>query len=209
MGIDVSHYQGEIDWPAVKAAGHSFAFCKAADGAIGRDPLFLRNWHNMRAAGVIRGAYHYLRIQQNAAVQAGIFAAILHGNGYDQYDLPPVCDFEDRPGAQAMGATATIRALETFVENVHRITGRVPIIYCDPDFWRHYGSPDFGGCHLWAADYSSINPKDKFAGWEQWAFWQYSSAGHVPGVAGPVDLDYWHSTPADLQAWIANNAAGR
>src|SRR3972149_3739370 len=97
-GIDVSRWQGTIDWPSVKAAGKVFAFIRASMGATGIDERFTANWQGGRAAGLLVGAYHYLPKEALGAAQADQFIAQLRQQGAGYGDLPPVVDVEPRSG---------------------------------------------------------------------------------------------------------------
>jgi lysozyme len=65
LGIDVSNHNPPVDWQAVKNANISFAFAKATEGATFKDITFARNWSGMKAAGIMRGAYHFFRPAKN------------------------------------------------------------------------------------------------------------------------------------------------
>src|SRR5437868_13951686 len=73
QGIDVSHYQGTVTWADVRASGRRFAFCKATEGLTYTDPTFTTNWAGMRAAGLLRGAYHFGHPGDDAVSQADRF----------------------------------------------------------------------------------------------------------------------------------------
>src|ERR1700757_3658589 len=103
-GIDVSHYQGKIDWKKVTQAGVNFAFIKVTDGTNSTDSYFAANWMNARQAGIRRGAYHFFRAQEDAALQAKQFVAAL---GNDVGELPPVLDFE------VLGGISSKQALQS------------------------------------------------------------------------------------------------
>ena len=94
-GIDVSHWQGTINWNSVRAAGIEFAWIKATEGTSYKDPQFNRNYPNAHAAGVIRGAYHFARPgASSGAVQANFFASNGGAWSADNLTLPGVLDLE-------------------------------------------------------------------------------------------------------------------
>ena len=93
-GIDVSHFQGSIDWEEVAAQGIGFAFVKATDG-LGTDPAFATNWSGANQAGILRGAYHFFRPKLSAIDQAKHFCEVVESLGVR--DLPPVLDVESIP----------------------------------------------------------------------------------------------------------------
>src|SRR5918998_6939443 len=108
-GIDVSHFQGRVDWQAVKAAGCAFAFAKATEGAGVTDPYFAANWSGMQAAGLARGAYHFFHPAQDASQQAAHFLATVQ---LGPTDLPPVIDVELNDGA---ANDTVVRGVQTWL----------------------------------------------------------------------------------------------
>src|SRR5258708_25064270 len=91
QGIDVSHYQGNVDWGKVKSAGMAFAFVKATESTGSTDSQLSVNWPAMKTAGIIRGAYHYFHADQDATAQANHFTQVVQ---IEPGDLPPVIDIE-------------------------------------------------------------------------------------------------------------------
>jgi lysozyme len=180
-GIDVSHFQGEVDWRAVAAAGVRFAFIKATEGLADIDPRFAQNWQQSRAAGLLRGAYHFLHPNLDAGQQAAHFLSVVT---LDDDALPPALDVEVTGGVDPAALTACIEAWLGSVEAVLRCK---PVVYTDPSFWRQNVGADLGAYPLWLACYATT--PDIPATWPGWTFWQHSDSGSVEGIAGPVDLD--------------------
>jgi lysozyme len=197
-GIDVSKWQGTINWTKVKAAGVQFAFIRVSDGANTPDARFAANWTGAKSAGVIRGAYQFFRPNQSITTQANMMinAIGVHRAG----DLPPVIDIEDHGGLSP--ATLAARA-RIWVDKVHAAVGVRPIVYTGKYFWRdEVGSPaSFGPNPLWIAQYTSLCP-DIPAPWTRWTFWQYTDAGTVNGISGPVDTNRFNGSLAQLQAFV-------
>ena len=98
-GVDISHYDGTIDWTQVKAAGISFAFAKATEGTSYVDPTFATNWAGMKAAGIVRGAYHFFDPAVDATSQVTYCLATV--GTLEAGDLPIVLDFEQLNGVAA------------------------------------------------------------------------------------------------------------
>lgn len=197
-GIDVSHWQGTVNWTSVKAAGYTFAFCKATEGATFTDSRFATNWPAMKAAGLIRGAYHFARPNSSATVQADSFVKTVKPT---RGDLQLVVDLEADDGQNA----ATIWAwTQAFVKRVKERTGRPCIIYTGFYFWRDkMGNPSSNlNCPLWIPSYSVTDPANLLipTAWSTWSFWQHSETGSVPGISGNVDLNYFKSPLSTLQA---------
>lgn len=180
-GIDVSHYQGQVDWAQVKNSGIAFAFAKATQSTDYVDPNFETNWQGMGAAGVLRGAYHFFDVSADPVAQAEHFLSVAKpGPG----DLPPVIDIEEKPS----DPSATMAALHTCLETLKQRVGVDPFIYTSEGYWNSYFDDSFGAYPLWVAEYGVSQPKH-VNGWGYWTIWQHSQTGKVPGISGNVDLD--------------------
>ena len=197
-GIDVSYYQGTIDWPAVAATDIRFAVVRLSDGVGTRDSQFVRNWQESSRAGLIRGFYQYFRASAGGAAQAQLAVERLaEAGGFQSSDLPPVLDIETLDGRTAaqVAAEATI-----WVAAMREATGKEPIIYTGAYFWDDNGLPDSLNTQpLWTANYTTNPCPWTSDSWGNWTLWQYSDTGTVSGIAGPVDLDYFAGTLDDLQ----------
>ena len=185
-GIDVSKYQGKVDWPRVRASGVTFGVARIADGITFPDATFQGNYAGMRAAGITPGSYFFFEPAQDPTAQANLVLSALATAGFAPGDLPPVIDVEVT-GGQTPATIAT--RLRTMVTAVANGTGAMPMIYTSPGFWnRAVRSAEFGDLPLWVAHWNVACPNTP-NGWSSWALWQYSSSGFVPGVQGDVDLD--------------------
>lgn len=180
-GIDVSHFQGDVDWPAVASAGISFCFIKATEGLRDVDPMFERNWAGAKAAGLLRGAYHFFHPDEDAKGQAEHFLATVP---LDSGALPPALDIEVTNG---VGPQALQAGIETWVKIIEAKAGRKPVLYTDPSFWRDNVKAELGAYPLWLACYG--DRAELPPGWQSWTFWQHSQAGRVAGIEGAVDLN--------------------
>ena len=192
-GIDVSHFQGHVDWDAVKAAGCAFAFAKATEGAGVTDPYFAANWAAMKAAGLLRGAYHFYRAQQPAEQQAAHFLSTVQ---FEPGDLPPVLDIEVNDGVTGQ---SLVGGVQTWLDAVEPVAGVTPIIYTAASFWDTHLGDQFGAYPLWIAHYTNAPaPSPLPVGWTVWTFWQYSQSLGIGGVNGPADHDYFNGSLGDL-----------
>ena len=192
-GIDVSYHQGAIDWPRVAGAGKRFAYVRASAGTLTADSAYAANRAGARAAGLTIGSYHFANpdtAPNDAANEAAWFlshATVASG------DLLPVLDLEVSNGLDAAALTTWAR---TWLAEVEARTGVRPIVYTTPTFWTTAmaGSDWFArnGYRLWVAHWTKASqptvPAGNWAG-QGWTFWQHSSTGSVPGIAGSVDLD--------------------
>ena len=193
QGIDVSHYQGTVNWQQVKAAGIQFAFAKATEGVTLTDPEFATNWAGMKAAGILRGAYHFFEPTDDAGQQATFFLSTVQlASG----DLPPVLDVE----TAAANSAALWQGVQTWLTQVEAATGLRPILYLDRTFADENNAPaSLGAYPLWLAQYEVELPTLP-TGWTTWLLWQFSQSGTVSGVSGSVDLDEVNGPLAGLAA---------
>lgn len=198
-GIDISHWQGEIDWTQVAAAGKRFAFMKATEDVDYTDPTYGLNRARALAASLLVGAYHYA--QPDTAVGDAVAEAdhFLSYAVLAEGDLPPVLDLEERNGMTDAALEAWVRA---YLERIHERTGVRGLVYTSPNFWDSYvgGSEWFatnGYRAVWVAHWTTASaptvPAADWAGFG-WTFWQYTSSGTVAGISGRVDLDRFAGT---------------
>ncbi len=195
-GIDVSYWQGAIDWSAVAGAGIDFAIARVSHGLGTIDTRFDANWAGIRANGLVRGAYQYFEPTQDALAQANLLIDLM--GPLEPGDLPPVLDLEEADGRTPAELSEMSRIWLTRVEEA---TGRKPMIYTGKYFWRDsVGSLDFGDNPLWIAQWGPVCP-DLPAPWTRWAFHQTSATGRVAGISGDVDTNLFNGSLADLMAF--------
>ena len=193
-GVDVSTYDGVVDWPTVKGAGVDFAFARISDGTTHPDDRFAANWPAMKSAGVVRGAYQYFRASEDPVLQANLVAtALTNAGGLVTGDLPVVADVETADG-QTPAVVET--KLKNWLGAVEAATGRKPIVYTSVGTWP-VTSNAFAGYTLWVANYGVTCPALP-PGWTSWAFWQTSATGTTKGITGKGDLDVFDGTLGDL-----------
>lgn len=180
-GLDVSDYQGRIDWVAVRGAGKVFVYVKATEGATHVQRRFAENWAGALLGGDLRrGAYHFLRAGAGAREQAEHFLRIYPGDG----ELPPALDFEHDLDGRLPTAD---QALE-WMDVVAAETGVQPIIYASPSVAENSLSrAEFVCSDLWIAHYGVKAPRVPKP-WSEWRSWQ-TGKGRVAGIRGEVDLD--------------------
>ncbi|MCW2778149.1 MAG: hypothetical protein JWN17_1874 [Frankiales bacterium] len=201
-GPDVSRYQhpdgGAVDWQRVAAGGQDFTWIKATEGADVTNSWFTRDRTGARAAGLYTGAYHFARPSTapgSAATQAQVFADTI-GDQQLPGTLPPALDLETSNGLSSAQLVSWTR---TFLTRLEALTGRRPVVYTYPAFWSASmgGTRSFAGYPLWIAHYARV-AAPTHTGWDDWAFWQYSSTASVDGIKGDVDMNRFHGTDADL-----------
>jgi lysozyme len=196
QGIDVSYYQGDIDWQKVGDAGVHFAYIKATEGADRFDPKFPDNWRAAKQAGLARGAYHFMYWCSPARQQALWFK--LHVPK-DDAALPPVLDLEwnshSKTCPRRIKRSLAIAKIKIMLEAMEAHSGKRPIIYTDPKFHREVLEGAFTDHDFWLRSVAA-EPEAKYRA-RNWAFWQFTTTGRVHGVAGPVDRNSFNGTRAD------------
>jgi lysozyme len=200
LGVDVSTYQGTVDWAKVKASGRAFAITRVGDG-LGGDDTFDPNWKGIKAAGMVRGAYQYFRASKDPKQQADILLGKI-GTPADG-DLPPTLDLETLDGQSASTVVANVK---TWLSYVKSKTGRTPMVYTSPGFWPSIGNPDLSAYVLWVAHWGTTCPSMP-SGWSTWAVHQDSDSGSVSGISGAVDTDVFDGDQAALDKLASNGTA--
>ena len=206
QGLDVSHYNGAIDWARVAAdpARPAFAYAKALEGSTNADPTFTANYAGIKANKLLRGAYHMFHPDHPALEQAHHFLSILpRADG----DLAPMLDVETAGAGIAPAAYA--EAVMAWLDAVGTQLQCKPVIYTSASFWNanlgSYG--DFRGYPLWIAEYTARPSPVLPGGASRYDLWQYSQSGRVAGIAGNVDLDRFNGSVEGLQALLCPQGA--
>lgn len=203
LGVDVSHWQGDIDWTRARSAGVAFGIAKASESTSFVDSRFRANIAGMRAAGIIPGAYHFLR-PGDVTRQADLFCSLAPGDVIHALDV-------EASGLDVAGWVARYRT---------RYPVKTLLVYTGRDLWARAGGGDgsrFGP--LWVAGYvpnayvpgsGSLNTLlgrvgdhrggVPFGGWASPSFLQFTAAASVPGVPGPCDGDVFYGGRAELEA---------
>jgi GH25 family lysozyme M1 (1,4-beta-N-acetylmuramidase) len=209
-GIDVSAYNGVVDWRAVKADGASFAYARASEQANTPDTNFPSNYAGAKAQGLYVGAYHRARPDASSGkAQADYFLDRAQFSN-DGKALPPVLDLEwprsgwTGPRGERLDSCYNMRPAEivawtrAFLAEVATRTGRLGAVYTSASWWNLCTDSDttFGQSPLWVARYSA-SPLPLPAGWTGFTFWRYSSAGRLPS-GQVIDRDVFSGDPAAL-----------
>jgi len=185
-GIDVSKWQGTIDFNAVKAAGVQLVYMRASYGEHSTDETFERNYANARAAGLLIGVYHYISAGDAAGgkKQAQNFANHLAGK---QIDARPAMDIE---GSDGYTAAQMNQLAADFLGELKALTGMTGIIYSSASGAKRYTVQTAQNWDLWVAHYGVASPEPNGV-WSSWVGWQYTSSGRVNGITGNVDRNYF------------------
>lgn len=195
-GVDVSHYQGEIDWEHFREQGIDFAFIKATEGSSLVDERFEENREGAKAAGLYAGAYHFFSFDSTPASQAEHFIATV---GDLSGSLPPVVDIEfygdkrKNPPEKAY----VVSGLRELLEALEEEYGVKPIIYTTYTVYNRYIRNAFQEYPLWIRNV--YYPPGDIG--RLWTFWQYCDTGALGGTAGEekfVDLNVFRESREDL-----------
>jgi lysozyme len=195
-GIDVSDFQPNVSWPTVHQAGYSFAYTKATEGAGWTAQTFGGNWSGIKAAGMLRGAYHMFHFDEDPVAQANHFLDVVNPQ---PGDLPPALDLE----LAVPPDVAPIPAIAQWLHVVEASAKVRCVLYMGYYFWQGalLATTGFAGHPLWLAQYSSgPAPSLAPAAWKSWSFWQYTDSQPVPGTGGAVDADKFNGDLDALEA---------
>ncbi len=181
-GIDVSKWQGKIDWSKVRSAGISFVMIKATEGTTVVDRYFKQNILGAQAVGIKVGAYHYAHPDNDPILEVDHFIKTITGF---TLDLPPALDLEVNKGLNKKQVTSFA---VSWLREIERRIGRKPLFYSYTSFIRSYIGKELEAWPLWIAHYEVLQP-GKNGVWDQWMVFQYSSKGRIDGIEGDVDLN--------------------
>jgi lysozyme len=218
-GIDVSHWQGTINWTSVFNAGKKFAFQKSTEADNYVDPTMATNMANGKAAGLLMGAYHFPDPTSVTDTNADGLAddAVAEANWFyaqaGQYMIPgylkPVLDMEAGSG---LGKTNLSKWTNDFCTRIQQLTGVDPIIYANNNYAANFLNSTVTTHKLWLASITYTDaqalgttspPASTSGAWntagKTWDFWQYSWTGSVSGISGNVDMDVYTGDLTSLQ----------
>lgn len=189
-GIDVSVYQGDIDFEQVKNSGIEVVYIRAGYGFSVTDPKFEENYTNATKAGLKCGAYYFVtaRNTEQAYLQATRFAELISGKSFA---ARPAMDFEEFGSLGKNGINLVGLA---FMQKLKELTGIVPLLYTDAYNASETWDWNFAQFPLWVADYDAEEPYVTSNIWQSYAGFQYSDRGEIPGIYGNVDLDRFTSS---------------
>lgn len=194
VGIDISEYQGEVDWEAVDTVDNKFpvqfVFIRATVGNDRVDKSFDKNWLGAKQKKLIRGAYHYYRPNENSLEQAALFIKTVH---LRKGDLPPVLDIEKLSENQSMARLKI--GLRRWLEAIEAHYKVKPVIYTGEKYYDDFLKNEFSDYLFWIANYNFYREKID----NDWLFWQFTEKGDVPGIKGNVDLNIYNGDLQQLQ----------
>ena len=183
-GIDVSEWQGDIDFARVKEAGIEVVYIRAGQGFSYEDSEFERNYEEARRNGLKIGAYHYVtaRSVEDARLQAQFFVSLISGK---QIDCRLAMDFESFGD---LSRSEINEIAVAYLNEVKRLSGKEVVVYSNTYDATYVFNSEVAREPLWVAQYGVNEPQDN-GNWRNWVGYQYSSTGRVNGISGNVDLD--------------------
>ena len=193
-GIDVSHYQGDINWKMLKQTRQGkfpveFIFMKATEGGDFSDDRFVANFDSAKVHGFIRGAYHFYNPKTDADKQAEFF---IRSVKLEPGDLPPVLDIE----MKSKDVKKLQQDLKIWLRKVENHYGVKPIIYASYKFKTKYLNDSiFNTYPYWIAHYYVDSVR--YQG--EWKFWQHTDVGTLPGIDEKVDLNVFNGSFSELK----------
>lgn len=204
QGVDVSSYQGSIDWEMIASKNLQFAFIKATEGSGFVDSFFEQNFHGARNAGLVVGAYHFFSFDSPGKTQADNFIRTV-----PKVDgtLPPVIDLEfygaystkeQAPPSQEV----VLEQLQILLTRLSEHYGQQPIIYTTEKMYDQYLNGVDLACDFWISDVIS---EPSLPDGKPWRFWQYTTRGRLPGFHGAesfIDLDVFCGSEAEFEDYF-------
>lgn len=199
-GIDVSHYQGVIDWKVIAGQNISFAFIKATEGSTYADETFLYNFTSAGENGIPVGAYHFFSYDSSGKTQAENFInTVIPFDGM----LPPVIDLEFYGDKEKNPPSKeTVQAeLGAFITAIEEHYGLNPIIYATEITYDLYLADSYGDYDIWIRNVTS---SPKLSDGREWTFWQYTNRGRLEGYTGEerfIDINVFNGTKEDFEKY--------
>jgi lysozyme len=194
VGIDVSHYQGRINWEKVQFVNEKypvdFVFIRATQGNDKNDSQFAYNWNQSKKHHFIRGAYHYYRPNENSLEQAENFiqtVSLVKG------DLPPVLDIEKLPKCQSIDSLKV--GLRRFLNRIEDYYNVKPIVYSGERYYQDFLKEEFSDYPFWIANYNFIDAQIN----DNFLFWQFTEQAKIKGISEKVDLNIFNGNKDDLK----------
>ncbi len=202
LGIDISHFQTNIEWDKIKADGVNFVYIKATQGTHFKDPKFKENHAATKNQCLYRGAYHFYETGKDPEKQALNFVeavgALISG------DLPPVLDLEELGVKTPVTKEMYERNTLVWLKIVEEKLGVRPIIYSNPTFGNQYlKHPEFGKYKLWVAEYTKAKSPKVPQTWtdKSWTIWQRTDREKIEGIA-KVDYDVFNGSVDDFMKLV-------
>lgn len=199
-GVDVSSYQGDINWDILSSNNISFAFIKATEGSSFVDPCFEYNWSEAQETSLRIGAYHFFSFDSEGATQADNYIGTVPKI---ENMLPPVIDLEfygDKEKSPPAKENVT-QQLQILINELKEYYGLSPIIYATEKSYSTYLAGEFIDCDIWIRNVVS---KPNLSDDRPWTFWQYTNRGRFSGYNGTekfIDINVFNGTSEEFNQY--------
>lgn len=199
QGIDISHYQKNIDWEKLKSEKMTFVFMKATEGGDFVDADFKKNWEQAKKSGYVVGAYHFYSVCKTGAEQ---FANFKKNVPNEKGTLPPTIDLEFSGNCQGKTKNEILNEIEILIDSIKVSYGQAPILYTTKGFYDVYVKGKFLECPVWIRD---IVGRPTLSDNRKWFFWQFANRGNLEGVDGFVDLNAFNGSQEMFEKLLNEN----
>ena len=200
-GVDVSNYQGDIDWNMLSKEGIDFAFIKATEGSTFVDRKFQANFENALKQDIFVGAYHFFSFESSGKIQAENFIkTVPNVSGL----LPPVVDLEfyGKFNKEPMNLDTVLPELNVLLAELERHYGKKPIIYVTEESYEHYLHGDYEEYGIWIRD---VIFEPELSDGREWTFWQYTNRERLNGYEGEerfIDMNVFNGNREEFLEYV-------
>jgi len=196
-GVDVSSYQGEIEWAQIQEQGIKFAFIKATEGSTFVDKYFEKNWKNAESTTLRIGAYHFFSYDSEGKTQAQNFIKTVP---ISKQELPPVIDVEFYGDKEKNppNRSQVEKELHTMVKMLEEYYGKRVILYTTRKAYDLYIKNSFEHCDIWIRD---VFTKPSLSDKRKWTFWQYTDREKLYGYSGEekfIDVNVFYGSEKEF-----------
>ena len=207
-GVDVSEYQGEVDWDKIKSQGIDFAFIKATEGSKSKDNYFDTNFSKLKQMNdMLIGCYHFFSFETKGEEQAQNYINVVGNVENDNSLIIPIVDIEyysyyKKAKPSKEWVLEELQNLLNKMEEQYRVK---PIIYTTMEFYNDYIKGNFEEYDLWIRDIvfnPSLNLENR-----KWKFWQYTGKGRLDGYKGEekfIDLNVFNGSKSEFEEYVQN-----
>lgn len=198
-GVDVSSYQGKIDWKTLSEQDIQFAFIKATERSSFVDPNFSENYSNAQKTNLRIGAYHFFSYDSSGKTQAENFIKVVP---ISDNMLPPVVDVEFYSDKEQNPPNSkdVDKELNAFLQEIEKYYKKKPIIYATGKSYDMFISGKYNDYNIWIRNilsYPSLSDN------KQWTFWQYTDRAVLDGYSGDekfIDMNVFNGSKEDFNS---------
>ena len=202
-GVDVSEYQGEVDWDKIEEQGISFAFIKATEGSGNKDSCFDKNYQRLKAKDMLLGIYHFFSFESSGEEQAGNYIKVVGNVENDDSLLMPIIDVEyyNSYKKEKPSKDWVIEELQVMLQRLEEKYKVKPMIYTTMEFYNYYIKGEFLDYDIWIRNVITKPYLEN----RDWKFWQYTGKGRLEGYSGEekfIDLNVFNGSKEDFDKFI-------